>query len=83
MNRTQFLRSLGVAAIAASSGMTIAEAADAEGIEHPVGVSADAAEAIRARLDELFYPGGIITAEAFKEAFMMILLGRPDPSPPR
>jgi glycerol-3-phosphate responsive antiterminator len=76
MNRSEFMKALGIAAIAASSGVSIADAAASENIEVAPGVTKETAEAIRARLDELFYPGGLITAEAFREAFMMVLLGR-------
>jgi hypothetical protein len=76
MNRSSFLQALGVAAIAASSGISITDAAASESVELTPGVTEEAAEAIRARLEELFYPGGIMTAEALREAFMMVLLGR-------
>ena len=76
MDRSAFLKSLGVAAISASTGLAVAEAAASEGVELAPGISEEAAEAIRKRLDELFYSGGVLTAEALKEAFMMVLLGR-------
>jgi hypothetical protein len=76
MNRSSFLQALGVAAIAASSGISVTDAAASEGVELAPGVTEEAAEAIRARLEDLFQPGSILTAEALQEAFMMVLLGK-------
>jgi glycerol-3-phosphate responsive antiterminator len=76
MNRSEFMKALGVAAIAASGGVSIADAAASQDVEVAPGITEETAEAIRKRLEELFYPGGLITAEAFREAFMMVLLGR-------